>query len=411
MIIPCLKAERGCFPCEGDSSNPLANLSIEPFDLNIWLNVYFGSVTNVTPNSWRRDTCVGFCESSISQIDADDCARRRALECIPEPPLPPIPPQPPTPPPPQQPVFCNQEVSCQSGADCYTIPACTIFSNSQADANAIARSLCEARVNDSSLSSPCSGGGNGGGGGGTPNPPPAVPCFECCNCGVMVQIENYTPEFFVFDPTLLDVNDSTDACNILPTSETRNLSGKAVNIPDNGWDFCTGEDRTELFFFKQFGSWFNMADAGFCVPLIDGKVFTKPLEAYPAGEPFDGLVTLKHYPYDLGFGTGAWDGKFTLTDDSFTTCAVQRFATKHINGLGGFIIQLDQSGSGPSAVWTLTVRCCYFADEFSPSGCSNTPIINWWIGEHVGENQCGTYNKTGGDFFTGPANLNLVGVE
>lgn len=164
-VIPCIKSENECFPCAGDSSNPLANLSTEAPDLNIWLNVHFGVVTNVTPNSWRRDTCVGFCESSISQIDADDCARRRALECLHVPPLPPIPPEPPPLPPPQEPAICNQEVTCNNGETCYTVPACTVFAANQMEANAIATSLCETRVNNPETASPCA----------APPPPPPPP--------------------------------------------------------------------------------------------------------------------------------------------------------------------------------------------------------------------------------------------
>lgn len=406
MIIPCLKAERGCFPCEGDSSNPFANLSIEPNDRNIWLSVYFGNPVNVVPNAWTTDTCVGLCESSISQLDADDCARRRALECLHDPPLDPIPPEPPPLPPPQVPAICNQEVTCQDGSNCYTVAPCTIFASSQAEANAIARSLCEARVTNPESTAPCEVPTPPPG---PPVPPPDVPCFECCNCGTMVQIENYTPEFFTLDPAELDVNDTTDGCNPPPTDGTRTLSGKTFSVPDNGWFFCTTDDRTNFYFFKQFGNWFKMANAGFCAPVVDVQVLAKALEAYPAGEPFDGLVTLKHYPYDLGFGTGAWDGKFTLTDDSFTTCAIQHFSTKHINGLGGFTIQLDQSGTGPTAVWTLTIKRYYSADDFGGL-CSTTVLADWWFGEHIGETQCGTYNKTGGLLLTGPANLNLVGV-
>lgn len=160
--IPCLKAENRCSPCAGDSSNPFANLTIEPEDRNIWLSVYFGTHVNVTPNTWETLACVGFCESSISQTDADDCARRRALECLHDPPLDPIPPEPPPLPPPQVPAICNQEMTCQNGAECYTIPACTIFASSQAEANALAQSLCNERVHNSELSSPCTGGEGGG---------------------------------------------------------------------------------------------------------------------------------------------------------------------------------------------------------------------------------------------------------
>lgn len=403
MLIDCLKSEKSCFPCEGDSSNPFANLTIEPFDRNIFTSVYFGRPRNVTPNSWTTDACVGFCESAISQADADDCARRRAADCV----LPDVTSDPPPPDPPISPaLFCNQEANCQSGANCYTLPACTVFAGSQAEADAIAQSLCNNRVLDPNQSSLC-----------VlpplppepPEPPPAVPCIECCNCGTVVQIEGYTPSLFVFDPALLDVTDATDACNTPPISDTRNLSGKNFSIPDNGWFFCTADVQTNFFFFKQFGSWFRMEAAGFCVPIVDTQVLVKPLDAYPAGEPFDGAVILKHNPYDLGFGTGAWDGKFTLTDDSFVTCAVQGFSAKHINGFGGFIVQLDQSGSGPGAVWTLSIKRYYTAGELGNS-CSATSLADLWIGEHTGETQCGTYNKTGGDFFTGPASLSLVGV-
>lgn len=405
MLRECDRAVT-CFPCADEASNPFANLSAEDPDLNIFLNVHFGVVTNVIPNVWRRDTCVGFCESSISQVDADDCARRRALECLHDPPLDPIPPEPPPLPPPQVPAICNQEVTCQDGSNCYTVAPCTIFASSQAEANAIARSLCEARVTNPESTAPCEVPALPPG---PPVPPPDVPCFECCNCGVMVQIEGYTPAFFTFDPAELDVNTTTDACNPATGTPTRTLSSKTFSVPDDGWFFCTGDASVDIFFFKQFGSWFRMADAGFCVPLVDSKVLVKPLQAYPAGEPFEDTVTLKHYPYDLGFGTGAWDGKFTLTDDSFTTCAIQHLSAQHINGLGGFTIQLDQSGSGPSAVWTLSIRRYYSADDFGAT-CALILLSDWWIGEHVGETQCGTYSKTGGLLFTGPASLNLLGV-
>lgn len=401
--IPCLKSESRCTPCAGDSSNPFANLSIEPFDRNIWLGVYFGRPRNVTPNSWTTDACVGFCESAISQVDADDCARRRADDCLTvEPPYD-------DPPPPEPPVtpalFCNQEVSCQSGSNCYTLPACTVFAGSQAEADAIAQSMCDSRVLDPNQTGPCATPAPPPA---PPEPPPAVPCTECCNCGAVVQIENYAPSFFTFDPALLDANDSTSDCNAPPQPETLNLSTKTFVI-DEGWTFCLGEVWSALFFFfKQFGSWFRLDSAGFCTFLVDARVLTSPLEAYPAGEPFDGVITLKHYPYDLGFGTGAWNGQFTLTDDSLNTCAIQYFPTQHIDGLGGFIVQLDQSGSGPSSVWTISVKKYYSTATLA--SCSIMPLDDWWIGEHVGETQCGTYNKTGGELFTGPASLNIVAV-
>lgn len=137
-----------CFPCADD--NPFANLSAEDPDLNLFLSLQFRRVPNPPPNNWGRDTCVGFCESTISQVDADDCARRRAFECVPDEP-PPDPRQPDWP----TPLYCNTAMSFQHGDRCYDIPACAVFAFSQLEANAVAQSLGNFRVRDSNISEPC----------------------------------------------------------------------------------------------------------------------------------------------------------------------------------------------------------------------------------------------------------------
>lgn len=154
-----------CFPCTGDYSNPLANLSSEAPDNNIFISIFWPPFGPITPDHWRVNACVGFCESSISQADADDCARRKALECIPVDPNPycETPPCETFPPPP---IYCNQFASFQNGSQCYDLPAGSICALSQVEADALAQSIGNHRVFDPSNSMACSS---------MPPPPPPVP--------------------------------------------------------------------------------------------------------------------------------------------------------------------------------------------------------------------------------------------
>lgn len=149
MIRPCERVVK-CFPCADEASNPFANLSAEKPDLNIFLSVQFRRVPNPPPNNWGTTVCNAFCESSVSQEDADDCARRKAFECIVDYP-PPDPRRPDWP----EPIACNQVQTCQQGDDCYTIPAGTVCAFSAIEAAAIAESLCNHRVRDPDLTEAC----------------------------------------------------------------------------------------------------------------------------------------------------------------------------------------------------------------------------------------------------------------
>lgn len=147
MIRPCERSVR-CFPCADD--NPFANLSAEDPDLNVYLSVVFVPGTNPPHNNWNAWYCTGFCESAISQEDADDCARRKALECYVNTQPPPKPDNRSWPDP-----VCNQSRTCRTDGQCYTMPAGTVCAFSVLEANALAESLCNHRVHDSTLTSPC----------------------------------------------------------------------------------------------------------------------------------------------------------------------------------------------------------------------------------------------------------------
>jgi hypothetical protein len=252
MNIPCLKAESRCFPCAGDSSNPFANLSIEPFDLNLFSCVYFGSVVNVVPNVWQRSGCVGFDESPTSQTDACDRATRRALECVPEPPDPPRPPPegpPPNPPSPSSNfTFCNDEVTCQSGSSCYTLPECTVLGNSKAEANAIAQSLCNNRVLDPELSQPCSSIPPS-----PPLPPPQLPCPSELGAAApdsletVMEVEWIASQTISVPPWTVDGGDVRFNTFDLPPGEYKihNLDGYA-DVPTGG--VCPVGNATRIIY-------------------------------------------------------------------------------------------------------------------------------------------------------------------
>lgn len=163
MVRECERAVR-CFPCADESSNPFANLSAEDPDLNIFLSVDFRRIPNPPHNNWSTNICTAFCESSISQEDADDCARRKTFDCIVDAP-PPNPDNPSWP----TPTYCNPARTCESGPNCYTIPSGTVCAFSAIEADAIAQSLCNHRVHDPELTSACSSAP-------PPAPTPEEPC-------------------------------------------------------------------------------------------------------------------------------------------------------------------------------------------------------------------------------------------
>lgn len=137
MALPC--DNRTICPCP---DNPLANLSSEAADLERFVSVRWTPPGNPPPNEEVEVLCIAFAESSTSQLDADDEALRNSQDCVwdgwctsgpicePKPP----------------PVFPNGEITCTDGDMCHTMDAGAVIALSQADADAIAASLCESRL-------------------------------------------------------------------------------------------------------------------------------------------------------------------------------------------------------------------------------------------------------------------------
>lgn len=73
----CVKAD-----CT-DPSNPFANLSAEAPDQDIYIGRNTGWDENTPPigSTWGSLGCTSFCQSTISQEDADLCAARQQIDC------------------------------------------------------------------------------------------------------------------------------------------------------------------------------------------------------------------------------------------------------------------------------------------------------------------------------------------
>lgn len=146
--FPCPEFQRDC-ECE---PFPVRNFSQETPDVPVFLCEYHQPVTAGT---FFSNDCVGFCESEISEEDCIECATRAALECPPEPPREPQDPNDPNNPfgPPLRPIFLNGEQSCV--VECpdgttfeWTVPAGTVSSFWQRDANARAEALACKRATE-----------------------------------------------------------------------------------------------------------------------------------------------------------------------------------------------------------------------------------------------------------------------
>lgn len=154
--IPC------CTPpvlCD-DPSRPIGNFSSQAPDAPVFIGRSYDPRPEppIGPR-WRTTGCIGVCESTVSQQDANDCAQRQQVLCVstenpdeepnPNPDLPPI-----TNP---QATFLNDAQSCSvtcpdSTLFTYTVPAGTFRALSQAEANAIAHSTA---CNRASLGKTC----------------------------------------------------------------------------------------------------------------------------------------------------------------------------------------------------------------------------------------------------------------
>jgi len=76
--LPCC-INSPCF----DPSNPIANLSAELPDADVFLGFNSGWGGNTPPigSSWGTLGCTSFCQSTISQADADTCAANQQIAC------------------------------------------------------------------------------------------------------------------------------------------------------------------------------------------------------------------------------------------------------------------------------------------------------------------------------------------
>lgn len=88
MNIPCDKAIRCPGPTSQGYDYPVANFSSERPDQNIIPSInYDGTPVPIdgSPGTWATKGCVSWCISNISQADADLCAARQAILCVPGP--------------------------------------------------------------------------------------------------------------------------------------------------------------------------------------------------------------------------------------------------------------------------------------------------------------------------------------
>ena len=66
-----------------DPSNPFANLSAEQPDQTLYLgyNSGYGNFEPGVGSTWGSLGCTSFCQSTVSQQDADNCAARQQISC------------------------------------------------------------------------------------------------------------------------------------------------------------------------------------------------------------------------------------------------------------------------------------------------------------------------------------------
>ena len=144
-------------PC---STNPFANLSSEDPDKQVFIGLHWSFIQPPLGGNWSQVLCGASCQSSISQYEADLCAQRAAERCClcdhqgvpcvepcggpcldsitadcPDPPIPPCPPP-----------FCNVPQGCQNSQFSSQVSGGEFYAHTQADADAIAASVCQSRL-------------------------------------------------------------------------------------------------------------------------------------------------------------------------------------------------------------------------------------------------------------------------
>ena len=76
--IPCNNVSNQCLPCD---DSPVENLSAELPDPPTFLSVFDYPGTPPIGNLFASPGCLAWCFSTVSQEDADDCARNSATSC------------------------------------------------------------------------------------------------------------------------------------------------------------------------------------------------------------------------------------------------------------------------------------------------------------------------------------------
>src|SRR5438552_1187132 len=86
--FPCRNAQVGCLPgTNAQDQSPVRNFSVETPDLPIYIGTFIDNGTGDgggTPprlGGFRSPGCVGICTSTVSQEEADQCARDQAMLC------------------------------------------------------------------------------------------------------------------------------------------------------------------------------------------------------------------------------------------------------------------------------------------------------------------------------------------
>jgi hypothetical protein len=119
-------------------------LSAEDADRDRHIGIFNLIILDDLQTAYQAFACKTYCYSETSQEEADDCARRAALECINELPPPPGTPNPLT-------LWYNsavtETVNCPDGTTfSWTIPAGQFVATNQATANAVAASVAKNRA-------------------------------------------------------------------------------------------------------------------------------------------------------------------------------------------------------------------------------------------------------------------------
>ena len=241
----------------------------------------------------------------------------------------------------------------------------------------------------------------------------------CCNCGAGAKIVGFNPALFTFNAAALKNQTALTFSNITPDAGCPAVSR---------WSFCVDQNLTipQLTgFVKVAGSWFavdpgalacggNSSAAMFQMTdqvniFLDGNMYpfcyalgNSKIGCYNAAAPIEGTFDTYFHPYDLAYGNGAWDGKFTITDSFGNgSCATQFFPCNHLNGWGYFGIELDQTPNGPNFDWTFTI--------FGQPGVEGFGLgyTTMWQGQLINApTQNGVYVQVGGQM-TGPASLTI----